>query len=71
MNTQNPGADKPPKTSSADMQGDDAGTPDSGATDSATAAAGVMKQTSKTPAEGKDARAASHALPQRTTQESQ
>lgn len=39
------------KTPSTDMQPEDAGTPESGNTDSGSAAESAMKQTSKTPAE--------------------
>ncbi len=40
-----------PDTPSTDMQPEDAGTADSGNTDRGSAVEGVMKQTSKTPAE--------------------
>ena len=40
-----------PKTPSADMQPEDAGTAESGNTDRGSAVEGAMKQTSKTPAE--------------------
>ncbi len=49
-----PQTNPPAKTPNADMQGDDVGTPDSGAAeldDSGTAATRAMKQTSKTAAE--------------------
>ena len=49
----------PTQTPNADMQADDAGTPDSGAapaSDSGTAATRAMKQTSKTAAESGEAR---------------